>query len=126
MYWKNVVGLRRSQTVLLWDGTMTGSLLASINAPVTKSISAVLALTHTDIHSGTQEECIGCGACVRACPVALSPIRLYNMIEANKLHDAHKAGLMQCIECGLCSYVCPSRIPLAHRFQQIHKHKAVS
>jgi electron transport complex protein RnfB len=44
------------------------------------------------------DTCIGCTACVKACPVdAITG-------ERNKLHVIH-ANI--CVDCGLCGYVCP-------------------
>ena len=45
-----------------------------------------------------KEKCIGCGACVGACPV-----------EAIKMNDEGKAVIdaEKCISCGTCVAVCP-------------------
>ena len=48
------------------------------------------------------EKCIGCGACVGACPVA-----------AISLNEEGKAVINQetCISCGTCAAICPVGAP---------------
>lgn len=50
-----------------------------------------------------KEKCIGCGACVGACPV-----------EAITMNDEGKAVIdaEKCISCGTCVAVCPVGAPL--------------
>ena len=49
------------------------------------------------------EKCVGCGACVGACPV-----------EAIKMNDEGKAVIdaEKCISCGTCGAVCPVGAPI--------------
>jgi Na+-translocating ferredoxin:NAD+ oxidoreductase subunit C len=93
-------------------GPLTGSLVENVAAPVPKGTSAVLALTEEEIRAGTQQPCIGCGACVRSCPVSLNPVLINDLVRGGRTADALAAGMDDCIECGLCAHLCPSRIPL--------------
>jgi len=43
--------------------------------------------------------CIGCGACLKACPV--------DAVSGEK-KKAHKINLKKCIKCGACSEICPA------------------
>ncbi len=45
------------------------------------------------------KKCIGCGLCVRVCPV--TAIR-------GQLHAQHTVDAAVCIECGVCGRVCPA------------------
>ncbi len=105
-------GLIEDPERVVVGGPLTGRSIANVNTPLVKSTAAVLALTRSEVRSGKQEPCIGCGACVRACPVALDPILLSNLVESGRFDEAMANGLDTCIECGLCAHVCPSRIPL--------------
>lgn len=97
---------------ILVGGPLTGNLVRNVAAPVPKGTSAVLALTEEEIRAGTQQPCIGCGSCVRSCPVSINPVLLNDLVRGGRISDAVGAGLNDCIECGLCAHLCPSRIPL--------------
>jgi electron transport complex protein RnfC len=93
-------------------GPLTGFAVFDMETPVTKSTTAIVALSRQDTNSARETTCIQCGKCVRVCPVGLSPTTLYKYIEHLLYDDAKGEGLSDCRECGCCGYVCPSHIPL--------------
>jgi len=97
-------------------GPMMGQPLASLEAPVVKGTSGILALTAEEINERQTSSCIRCGSCVTICPCGLSPVEMAAFIRKDKLDGAAKLGVMDCFSCGSCSYVCPSHIPLVHYF----------
>lgn len=110
-------GLIDTPDRIIAGGPLTGRLVQNVNAPITKTTAAVVALRADEVRENVQEPCIGCGACSRACPARLDPQLLFRHLEAARIDDAVAAGLPECVECGLCSHVCPSRIPLAMTFR---------
>ena len=111
-------GLTVEPERIIAGGTLTGQIVRNVNAPITKSVSAIVALTADEVHGGEEEPCIGCGGCVRACPVSLNPMLLNDLILDGRNDELRDAGVFDCTECGLCAHVCPSRIPLVERIRE--------
>lgn len=109
-------GLRESAARLVLGGPMMGTQLSSLEVPVVKGSSGVLALTYKEVEASRPGPCIRCSSCVRACPVGLLPLEMAARIRAGDPTGAVDWGLKDCIACGSCSYVCPSHIPLVHYF----------
>jgi len=97
-------------------GPMMGQPLPSLDVPVVKGTSGILALTAEEINDNPTSPCIRCGTCVTICPCGLSPVEMAAFIRKDNLETAAKLGVMDCISCGSCSWVCPSHIPLVHYF----------
>ncbi|MBY0576979.1 MAG: electron transport complex subunit RsxC [Gallionellaceae bacterium] len=97
-------------------GPMMGQPLASLEAPVVKGTSGILALTAEEINDRPTSACIRCGSCVTICPCGLSPVDMAAFVRKDNLEGAAKLGVMDCFSCGSCSWVCPSHIPLVHYF----------
>lgn len=97
-------------------GPMMGQPLASLDAPVVKGTSGILALTAEEINNRPTSSCIRCGNCVTICPCGLSPVDMAAYIRKDNLEGAAKLGVMDCFSCGSCSWICPSHIPLVHYF----------
>ncbi len=97
-------------------GPMMGQPLPSLDVPVVKGTSGILALTAEEINDHPSSACIRCGACVTVCPCGLSPVDMSAFIRKDNLDVAAKLGVMDCFSCGSCSWVCPSHIPLVHYF----------
>jgi electron transport complex protein RnfC len=109
-------GLSTPATRFVMGGPMMGTVIASLETPVVKGTSAVLALHTSETGEAIPGPCIRCASCVGACPMGLVPLDLAALIRAGDLKRAVATGLKDCIGCGTCSYVCPSNIPLVQFF----------
>ncbi|MDD5058960.1 MAG: electron transport complex subunit RsxC [Sideroxydans sp.] len=114
------VGAKSSAKEIILGGPMMGMTISSLDVPVTKGTSGVLAFASAQL---PQEEsqvyaCIKCGECVNVCPKFLNPSQL-GLLAAKREYAAmaEHFNLDRCFECGCCSYVCPSHIPLVQQFR---------
>ena len=57
--------------------------------------------------------CTRCGDCLPACPEGLSPLAIWESLEANADARALELGLDRGTGCGDCDRACPSRITLS-------------
>jgi len=95
---------------------MMGQPLPSLEVPVVKGTSGILALTLGETNEAAPQPCIRCGSCVNVCPCGLVPVEMASFVRNEKLDEAARIGLLDCVSCGGCSYICPSHIPLVHFF----------
>ena len=98
-------------------GPMMGTALFSMDFPVTKTSSSVLAFTKDDVAKVNPSNCIHCGRCLGACPQRLVPQMLMAASDNEQYEDFERLYGMECIECGSCSYVCPAKRPLTQSFK---------
>ncbi|MCG8462465.1 MAG: electron transport complex subunit RsxC [Holophagales bacterium] len=101
-------------------GPMMGASASSLDIPITKGTSGVVAYTGVESERTHRQvyPCIRCGYCVDACPIFLDPSRLGLLALADEHQRmADEQNLMDCFECGSCSFVCPSHIPLVQHFR---------
>jgi len=105
-------GLNDGANLLILGGPMMGLAQWSLEIPVIKGTSGIIALEATP----PEEElsCIRCGRCVAHCPMRLVPTQIVKFIQAEKWPEAEAWGALDCVECGCCHFVCPSRIRLVH------------
>ena len=106
-------GLAGAPGRVFLGGPMMGQAVASLDVPVTKGATGIVATLPRTTAARREHPCIRCGRCVRACPLWLDPSRLGLLARHGRyaeMRDAHR--LMECFECGACAYVCPAHIPL--------------
>ncbi len=97
---------------VVMGGPMMGTPLASLDVPVLKGTSGLLAFTEAETRIPTEYTCIRCGRCVEACPQFLNPSRLARLARAGRWEEMEEYFTFDCVECGSCSFSCPSGIPI--------------
>lgn len=105
-------GLSSETREVVMGGPMMGAPLASLDVPVLKGTSGLLAFTETEARLPAEYTCIRCGRCVEACPQFLNPSRLARLARAGRYEEMEKYFATDCVECGSCSFSCPSGIPI--------------
>jgi len=114
------VGVGPAVRRVFLGGPMMGQAASSLDIPITKGVSGVVAFDD-DLAQGTDQAvypCIRCGYCLEACPMFLNPAAL-GLLARNDEYERMEAeqNLMDCFECGSCSFVCPAHIPLVQQFR---------
>ena len=109
-------GLKENAVKIISGGPMTGFAMSTLDVPVEKTSSSILAFEVDDVATVNQTNCIHCGRCVGVYPTDLVPQMLAKAVKQNNYSLFEHLGGMECVQCGCCSYVCPARIPLTHLF----------
>jgi electron transport complex protein RnfC len=115
------VGVEESELNRVFlGGPMMGQAASSLDIPLTKGTSGVVAFTEEQAERTHRQvwPCIRCGYCLDACPMFLNPSQL-GLLARNEEWESmvSEQHLMDCFECGSCSFVCPSHIPLVQQFR---------
>jgi electron transport complex protein RnfC len=105
-------GLTPDTREVVMGGPMMGTPLASLDVPVLKGTSGILAFTEIEARLPNEYTCIRCGRCAEACANFLNPSLLGRLAKAGRYEEMERAAVMDCFECGSCSYACPSGIPI--------------
>jgi len=105
-------GLSADTKQVVMGGPMMGMPLSSIDVPVLKGTSGLLAFTEAAIDHPKEYTCVRCGRCLDACANFLNPSRLARLARAGRYERAEAHYVMDCMECGACTYACPSGIPI--------------
>lgn len=101
-------GFTEQPVKILSGGPMMGVSLHTIDVPVVKGTSGILALTADSAFIEQESACIRCGRCVEACPMGMRPYLLDSLVLRRQYDDFEDEGGMNCIECGCCTYACPA------------------
>ncbi len=101
-------GFKEEPVKIIMGGPMMGAAQISLDAPVIKTTSGILALTKKEARSRKESPCLRCGKCVDACPMNLMPNAIATAVKSGDAEKMEKLGALACMECGSCSYTCPS------------------
>lgn len=115
-------GLKENAWKIIAGGPMMGVAQVDLSACTIKGTNCILCLSEEQNGEAKEENnCIRCGACVKACPMNLQPLYLYAYGKKSKTEDLKRLNITDCIECGCCSYTCPAKL---HLVETIRKGKA--
>ena len=110
-------GLKGEPEKLISGGPLMGVAMVSLDVPVLKTSSAILALPEDAVARWEPTACIRCGRCMWACPEMLVPPMMAHAADNGDLGAFEKVHGMECIECGCCTYVCPAKRRLTQSFR---------
>lgn len=116
-------GLKDKANLLVMGGPMMGVAQWSLETPIIKGTSGLLAWKVP--LSYFEYSCIRCGRCVEHCPMGLVPSQLMKFVKFDNLTEAENWGILDCVECGSCQYFCPAKILLVH-WIRLGKNKIIS
>lgn len=103
-------GFASTPEKIIMGGPMMGMAQSSIDLPIIKGVSGILAFAEGEANTGKQSPCIRCGRCIDACPMGLNPSMLSILGERDLFIEAKEDySLLDCVECGSCVYACPAK-----------------
>jgi electron transport complex protein RnfC len=105
-------GLTADTREVVLGGPMMGMPVASLDVPVLKGTSGILAFPDSSTEHLAEYTCLRCGRCLEACPHFLNPSRLARLARAGRYTEMEAYLVFDCMECGCCTFACPSNIPL--------------
>lgn len=105
-------GMPMNTEKIVAGGPMMGRAVSNTASATSKRISGLLIMPQNMSTRKPEENCIRCGACVNACPMALEPYLLLNLGRRKMWDKLEHEQIMDCIECGCCMYSCPAHQPL--------------
>ncbi len=113
-------GLKFEPDRIVLGSAMRGVAVTDLNTPITKSVTAVLALKA--VHAGFSKSiCINCGKCANVCPQGLLPNYIAMRAVKADFDSLRELHISDCIECGSCAYICPGRMPIVELIKNIKK-----
>jgi len=114
-------GFSKDPEKIVCGGPMMGFGMFDLNVPVTKTSTALLALSRDEVSMLEPGPCINCGRCVEVCPGRVVPSRLADDAEHFDEEAFLKHDGMECCECGCCSYICPAKRPLTQEIKSMRR-----
>ena len=75
-----------------------GFAMVTLDAPVTKTSSSILAFQKDEAAEAKETACINCGRCVEVCPSRIIPSRLADLSERHNEEGFVKMNGLECVE----------------------------
>ena len=114
-------GFKCSPEKVISGGPMMGFAMISLDTPITKTSSSILAFEKDVVATSPETACINCGRCVEVCPSRIIPSRLADYAQRFNEEAFLKWNGLECVECGSCSYVCPAKRQLKQSIGAMRK-----
>ncbi len=102
-------GFKVEPEKIVQGGPMMGISQCSMDVPVIKGTSGILAFAKPETYGKDESVCIRCSKCVDVCPMRLMPNALSVFSVAGDTEKLSEYHIMDCMECGSCTYICPQR-----------------
>ena len=110
-------GFKEEPEKIIMGGPMMGMSQVSLDIPVIKTTSGILAFTKKECKSYEESPCLRCGKCIDVCPMHLMPNAIAYAADKGDIEKAEKLCAGDCVECGSCSYTCPAHRYLVQRIR---------
>ena len=102
---------------LFTGGPLRGVAHFDPEGPITKGTDGLFLQKGRQVFCYEDVACIGCGQCVKVCPMKIPVNMMTRNCEFGRIEEALAYDLGSCIDCGLCAYVCTARRPLLQYIQ---------
>lgn len=110
-------GFTEQPEKLISGGPMMGTAMFSLDVPVSKVTSSLLAFKK-DQAAVTEANCIRCAKCIEKCPLQLMPFKLADASIHGEEELFIKYDGLECCGCGCCSFICPAKRSLTQSIVQ--------